>query len=71
MKSWLFRSHIDIDEPVMATFSPRDDITVKELADIVQCVAFHNGPMRISQPAWDSLPDHIKRHFWAVSAVKS
>lgn len=71
MKPWLFRSRIDVNEPILATFSPKDDITVKELADIVQGIAFHNGPMRISQPAWDNLPDHVKRHFWTVSAVKT
>lgn len=67
MMRWLFGDPKDgVMNDVMASFVPQDDITVLDLAKIVNGIAFHNGPMRISAYAWAALPRNIKRHFHAV-----
>lgn len=51
---------------VKASFSPKGDITVSELAEIVKGLIVHNSPVTFMQESWDALPARLKRHFWPI-----
>ena len=51
---------------IHAKFTPQPDITLMELAKIVNGLVAHQGPIIFGVDSWEGLPPEIKRHFWPV-----
>lgn len=60
LKMWPFKSKDSEDKLIM--FKPKEDITVLELAAIVNAVS-HLKETYILKDNWDTLPQNIKRHW--------
>ena len=56
----MFGSNKDREQEVFYSFSPGDDITAKELAQIIMLLS---SPRNMRESKFDLLPKDLKRHF--------